>query len=119
MPVLFETDGPRHRASLTTSNKSDNLSRRLPVPLRKPSHPLDQPLLPAEMHLQKPQILRILTYLKLLLLLPVSAQEVAAVVVVVLEGLETLISFVTIHSSNSSVRLFNSSRRCSSRSCNR
>lgn len=120
MSVLFETDGPRHRASLTTSNKSDNLSRRLPVPLRKLTHPLDQPLLLAEMHLQKPQIPRISTYLKLLLLLPVSAQGVAAVVlVVVLEGLETLISFVTIHSSNSSDRLFNSSHRCSSRSCNR
>lgn len=100
------------------SSKSDNPNHRPPVPLRKLNHPPDRPLLSAEMYLQKPQILRISTCLKLLLLLPISVQGVA-VVALVLEDSEILISFVTIHSSNSFVKLFNNNHRCSSRSCNR
>lgn len=116
MSILFKADGPCHRESLTTSSKSDNLNHRLPALLHKLSHPPDQPLLPAEMYLRKLQIPRMSTCSKPLLLLLVNAQEL--VVVLVLD-LGILISFVTIHSSNSSVRLFNSSHRCSSRSCNR
>lgn len=102
-------------------NKSDSPNHQQLVPPYNPSHlPDRQPHLSAEMHPPKLQIPRISTCSRLLLPLPASAQEVVVLVLVLLlEGLEILISFATIHSSSSSVKLFSSSHKCSSRFYNR